>query len=1196
MKTSRWWQRFSIISFLLGVWLPAWIMAQTTPPTQGSTSPKPQNDPLQFRLVGYPRKHNEGRIEVFYKGEWGTICDDDFSLSNANVLCRQLGFVSATGWTHSAKYGKGLGKIWLDNVQCNGGEKSIDLCKSRGWGNSDCTHDEDAGVVCKDERLPGFVDSNVIDVQVDEDRVEEVRLRSVVPTKKMPVTEGVVEIKYKNGWAQICDVGWTPKNTRVICGMLGFPHEKKINKNFYKARLRKRAAERKARAKVNVSAGARLHPKAIAKPFTSGLKKRSTVRLKGGAKLGEGRVEVLRNNEWGTVCDDRWTLLSASVVCRELGFGSAKEALTGARMGEGMGPIHMNEVQCLGTEKSMWDCGFKNITSEDCQHVEDAAVSGNTRIHALEKLDHTSPISALILVHTRPPLPNRSAQPQIRLTGGRTRYEGRVEVLSTEANGTRSWGLICGGTWGTKEAMVACRQLGLGYANNGLQTSSITPNHPGLITPQTLVSYPPLSYAPPITLSSSTPNTPGLQYPQHPGPHYPPNTLVSSTPHRSSTLPPHNPGLQLPPNSLGPPYLPMTDTWCHNRLTPSKYTAGPPSPQHPRSRPVPPTPWSYHYPPHPGFTLIPPTPGHSSVPPQHPWSSIHLKPNTLSSFNTNSTPVRPSYEPSNYHGALHLPDPTARGRFSVTTAISTPVPAPLRPGSSVPLDANLSPAPISEHPWCALTVTHHKRNAVPSISPNAPPFVRRLQYLPYTNTLFLLILAPLKLLALASVHSTAPHLPMVVLPSTPNTPGPSITDPDTLVPDTTLPHYHYPAPPYPPLVLHTPTPCPFPPTRKSSITPNTLSSMSPKYTLSFHVPPNTPGPPLPPTPWSLHYPQHPSVLRFSPNTLVLQYPPTLLVLPLPPNTLVPHYPQHPWPPVTPKHPSVLPTPNTTWSLPVRIVGGRTYYEGRVEVQVGARWGTVCSAGWTTKEAMVVCRQLGLGYSMHAITVSMTGMTDFTGMTDMPDMPDMTGMTGMIDLTGMTDITGMTGMPDMTGMTDMKDITGMTGVTGMTDMTGMIVLNNSSLLLHSPCRHYHSMDIFTHYDLLSSNGTKVAEGHKASFCLEDTACHEGISKRYECANFGEQGITVGCWDLYRHDIDCQWIDITDIKPGNYILQIVINPNFEVAESDFTNNAMKCNCKYDGHRIWLHNCHMGDAFSEEAERKFEKYPGQLNNQIS
>ena len=89
-----------------------------------------------------------GRVEVYYNGSWGTVCDDDWDINDANVVCRQLGFFRASGAFHGAKYGQGSGTIWMDDVNCQGDEAFLQQC-AHDVDTSDCSHSEDASVECE---------------------------------------------------------------------------------------------------------------------------------------------------------------------------------------------------------------------------------------------------------------------------------------------------------------------------------------------------------------------------------------------------------------------------------------------------------------------------------------------------------------------------------------------------------------------------------------------------------------------------------------------------------------------------------------------------------------------------------------------------------------------------------------------------------------------------------------------------------------------------------------------------------------------------------------------------------------------------------------------------------------------------------------------------------------------------------------
>ncbi|XP_069493529.1 HHIP-like protein 1 [Ambystoma mexicanum] len=101
------------------------------------------------RLVNSQGRADLGRVEIYINGEWGTVCDDLWNVKAAMVVCRQLGFPYVIRASKHAEFGEGRAlKILLDDVQCTGKENNLLECAHKGIGKHNCSHTEDAGVLC----------------------------------------------------------------------------------------------------------------------------------------------------------------------------------------------------------------------------------------------------------------------------------------------------------------------------------------------------------------------------------------------------------------------------------------------------------------------------------------------------------------------------------------------------------------------------------------------------------------------------------------------------------------------------------------------------------------------------------------------------------------------------------------------------------------------------------------------------------------------------------------------------------------------------------------------------------------------------------------------------------------------------------------------------------------------------------------
>lgn len=122
--------------------------------------------------------------------------------------------------------------------------------------------------------------------------------------------------------------------------------------------------------------------------------------------------------------------------------------------------------------------------------------------------------------------------------------------------------------------------------------------------------------------------------------------------------------------------------------------------------------------------------------------------------------------------------------------------------------------------------------------------------------------------------------------------------------------------------------------------------------------------------------------------------------------------------------------------------------------------------------------------------------------------------------------------------------------------------NNPLFEYSQCHdHFHFLD-FTDYKLLNADGSVAVQGHKQSFCLVDM---EPVAD-YESPVFGEvvhpepgpsgcSYLSAGWADIYSVGTPCQWVDVTDVPAGDYMLQVSVNPSGKIAEGNVQNNVVQ-----------------------------------------
>ncbi|XP_029301077.1 LOW QUALITY PROTEIN: scavenger receptor cysteine-rich type 1 protein M130-like [Cottoperca gobio] len=453
--------------------------------------------PDSVRLVGGTRLCS-GRLEVKsnQSNQWGSsVCEADFDLQNAEVVCRELG-CGAPSVLQGALYGEVEAPMWTKEFQCGGHESALLDCRSSGSDRNTCSPGKAVGLTCS----------------------EPVRL--VGGDRRCA---GTLELKIRGHWRPVMVSDWNLKKAAVACRELDCGSAVSVERRDESSY---RSVWRIHSDCVQSGSALRECARSTRSPSIFNLTCSDSVRLVDGTRLCSGRLEVKSNQSnqwWSSVCEADFDLQDAEVVCRELGCG-APSVLQGALYGEVEAPMWTKEFQCGGHESALLDCRSSGSDRNTCspgkavgltcsepdavrlvggdrrcagtlelkhrghwRPVEDSnwnlkkaavvcreldcgsAVSVEQREESSERpvwriyshcVQSGSALRECAASDTSTSILNLTCSDSVRLVGGTRLCSGRLEVKSNQSN---QWGSsVCEADFDLQDAEVVCRELGCG--------------------------------------------------------------------------------------------------------------------------------------------------------------------------------------------------------------------------------------------------------------------------------------------------------------------------------------------------------------------------------------------------------------------------------------------------------------------------------------------------------------------------------------------------------------------------------------------------------------------------------------------------------------------------------------------------------------------------------------------------------------